>query len=301
MTSPGEAAGAKPIVVGVDGSDDSRAALEWACEEARLRRAGLVVLHAWKLLADSRHPSGSAVPEADLQALKEQSVRLFDEAVAAVGATGAGVERRVVDELPASALIDASRDAGLLVVGSRGRGGFAGLLLGSVGYACAQGSSCPVAIIRRPPPRARGRAAVRRLLRPEESGDVVVGVDGSAASRKALAWAADEARLRGARLRAVHAVELPAASWLPGLAAFSAGLAEQGVAVLNDAIEQELGAAVVEREAPHDSPARALLRAARDADLLVVGSRGRGGFAGRLGSVSHQCAQHSPCPLVIVH
>jgi nucleotide-binding universal stress UspA family protein len=278
----------KRIVVGVDGSEESRAALLWACDEAELRRAELVALHAWMPPIGPFAAQGITVPEADMRALEEESVRMFDEALAAAPARGKGIERRIVDGLPAPALVAASKDAELLVVGSRGHGGFAGLLLGSVSYACAQRSHCPVAVVRPPLRRAEGRA-------------VVVGVDGSASSRRALAWAAEEARLRGVRLRALHAVELPPSGW-PGLDGLAGVAADEGHALLSGAIESELGeAADVELEVPRTSAARALLEAAEDADLLVVGSRGHGGFAGLLlGSVGHQCAQHAPCPVVIV-
>jgi nucleotide-binding universal stress UspA family protein len=284
----GENADVKPIVVGVDGSEQSRAALAWASDEATLRSTSVVALHAWTLPFTWRGIPGFVLPEAEMDALKEESVQMFNQVVGLVARERAGIERRVVEEVPAPALIAASEQAELLVVGSRGRGGFAGLLLGSVGYACAQRSICPVAIVR-PPVRAPGR-------RP-----VVVGVDGSSSSRRALGWAAEEARLRGVQLRAIHAVELPPPGW-PRLERLAAVAAENGLAVLNQAIEDELGTtAIVARDVAPGTPADALLRAAEDADVLVVGSRGRGGFTGLLlGSVSHQCAHHSPCPVVVV-
>jgi nucleotide-binding universal stress UspA family protein len=288
LGGPGENAGVKPIVVGVDGSEQSLAALAWASDEAGLRGTRVIALHAWTLPFTWRGVPGFVLPDADADALKEESVRMFNEAVDLVARERAGIERRVVEEVPAPALIAASEQAELLVVGSRGRGGFAGLLLGSVGYACAQRSTCPVAIVR-PPVRAPGR-------RP-----VVVGVDGSSSSRRALGWAAEEARLRGVQLRAIHAAEMPPPGW-PGLDGLAGVAAENGLAVLNQAIADELGTtAIVAREVARGTPADALLRAAEDAELLVVGSRGRGGFAGLLlGSVSHQCAHHSPCPVVVV-
>jgi nucleotide-binding universal stress UspA family protein len=248
----------------------------------------VVALHAWTLPFTWHGVPALLLPAAEMDALRAESVRRFDEALAAVALEHGSLERRIVEQVPARALVEASEQAALLVVGSRGHGGFAELLLGSVSYACAQRSRCPVAIIRSP-------------LRPRSGRAVVAGVDGSPSSQRALAWAADEARLRGVRLRALHAVDLPPAGW-PGLDGLAAVAAEQGFAVLNDAIERELGAgADVDREVPHAPAAPALLRAAEEADLLVVGSRGHGGFAGLLlGSVSHQCAQHAACPVVIV-
>lgn len=138
---------------------------------------------------------------------------------------------------------------------------------------------------------------------------IVVGIDGSAESKRALRWAGNEARLRGARLRVVHVWALPHPFRRPGVdPALEADVIEMARRVAQDLVENELDAlgdevtgidvthAVVE-----GAPAPALLEAAEGADLLVVGSRGRGGFAALLlGSVSQQCAQHAPCPLVIV-
>lgn len=137
---------------------------------------------------------------------------------------------------------------------------------------------------------------------------VVVGVDGSPSSVAALRWALGEARCHGGLVRAVIAWSFP----------FTEGeIAQQAVLVacepLERAAHEQLDAAVkaagdapegvaVQREVVHGGPVRVLLDAAEDADLLVVGSRGRGGFAGLLlGSVSQQCVQHADCPVVVVH
>ena len=145
------------------------------------------------------------------------------------------------------------------------------------------------------------------------SGTIVVGVDGSEGSRQALRWAAEEAQLRGAKLRVVHAWVVPLSIGLPEpsilghpiipetpLDEIRAVLVRKGQAVLDAALESieavDVAAELVER-----LPAHALIGAAEGADLLVVGSRGLGGFKGLLlGSVSQQCVHHAPCPLVIV-
>ncbi len=136
------------VVVGVDGSEGSRTALAWALDEARIRGATLRVVHAWAL------PYGPAVagyvplPEPPLhEAAEEGARRVLDETLAALDGGGAGVERLLVEGSAASVLVEQSRDADLLVVGSRGRGGFASLLLGSVGQQVAQHARCPVAIV----------------------------------------------------------------------------------------------------------------------------------------------------------
>ena len=137
---------------------------------------------------------------------------------------------------------------------------------------------------------------------------IVVGVDGSAASKEALRWALDEARLRGASVRVVHAWAFPTLMAGPGLVppvVLDVDTHQHEAAeVANSTVSEVAGSnpgldiAVV---AVQGSPAHALVEAAADADLLVVGSRGHGGFAGLLlGSVSQQTAHHARCPVVII-
>ncbi len=137
---------------------------------------------------------------------------------------------------------------------------------------------------------------------------IVVGVDGSDGADAALHFAAEEAQLRGATLNAVHAWTLPPGLAVPGVAPpltteYLDQLAADAEQLLDRALADiEDGGPRVERTVVRGSPVTALVEAAADADLLVVGSRGRGGFAGLLlGSVSQQCAHHAPCPIVIVH
>lgn len=137
------------IVVGVDGSDSSVAALRWAVEEARLRDAALEVVHAWEYpgVADVAAIAAYTISPAEL----ERGAReVLDAAIAAVGPmpTGVVVTPVVVHGSVASALVDASKGAEMLVVGTRGRGGFAGLLLGSVSQQCVHHARCPVVVIR---------------------------------------------------------------------------------------------------------------------------------------------------------
>ena len=133
------------------------------------------------------------------------------------------------------------------------------------------------------------------------TGVVVVGVDGSEGSQRALQWAAEEARLRGARLRAVHVW-----SYLDQAGeAFDPTYGEDDARQFLDealaGLGEGAGGLEIERTPVCDLPARGLLDSAGDADLLVVGARGMGGFRGLLlGSVSQQVAQHAPCPVVIV-
>jgi nucleotide-binding universal stress UspA family protein len=135
---------------------------------------------------------------------------------------------------------------------------------------------------------------------------IVVGVDASESSARALAWAADEARLRGVTLEAVYVWELPVFVASPfGAMPIDTRAAEESAQAefyaLVDGVDASKLPAPVERTFAAGSPAAQLLEAAADAELLVVGSRGHGGFAGLLlGSVSQQVSQHSRCPVVIV-
>jgi nucleotide-binding universal stress UspA family protein len=146
------------IVVGVDGSEASNKALSWALAEARLRGDTVVALHAWAL----PYPAPTALPGALLapvepgmaveggmaDALRKGAEDLLAHAVSRAGPAGVTIEQRLVEAPAATALIEEAKGAELLVVGSRGHGGFAGLLLGSVSQQCANHAPCPVVIVR---------------------------------------------------------------------------------------------------------------------------------------------------------
>ncbi len=151
-----------PIVVGVDGSAGSVAALRWALAEAHLRGAPLRLVHAYQLpyhlAGDSAVGLGPAAPvgyaSQDLERLRESLEQAARRALAGTleradgeAVDGIEVEQKIVEGPAAQILIEAGRGAALLVLGSRGRGGFAGLLLGSVSQQCAQHPPCPVVIL----------------------------------------------------------------------------------------------------------------------------------------------------------
>lgn len=137
------------IVVGIDGSQGARRALEWAVAEAKLRDAHLVVVHAWlepaAVAVGSVITAGGVEPEI----FEETAERTVADVLGSVDTTGLpqGIESHVVSGAPARALLDAAEGADLVVVGSRGRGGFTGLLLGSVSQQVAHHATCPVVII----------------------------------------------------------------------------------------------------------------------------------------------------------
>ena len=139
------AAQQEKIVVGVDGSGHSAIVLQWAIDEARLRDARLRVIYAFPALVSL---AGSTAAEYYPQVEKEAE-QVLDQALADLPADAQGrLERVLVPGNPAKVLIEASADSALLVVGSRGRGGFRGMLLGSISHHCVQHARCPVVVVR---------------------------------------------------------------------------------------------------------------------------------------------------------
>jgi nucleotide-binding universal stress UspA family protein len=143
------------IVIGIDHSDGAKAALRFALEEARLRQATLRAVHAWQFAYLGAPGIEGTRPHAgnEFEQLRSAAEAALDATLEEVAADGEGVEieRRVVQGTPAAVLVEESRDADLLVVGSRGLGGFAQLLLGSVSQQCAHHAECPVVIVRAKP------------------------------------------------------------------------------------------------------------------------------------------------------
>jgi nucleotide-binding universal stress UspA family protein len=284
----------RPVVAGVDGSPASLVAADVAARMAAARSLPVHLVHGYL------HPFGYGVaidPYAGLPPPTEDAERMLEKAAATVRTAWPGlvVEARQVPGGPAVTLIEESRRAELIVVGGRGHGGFAGLLLGSVGAQVAGHAHCPVMVIR-PPDRP-----------PPDQGPVMVGVDGSPGCASALAFAADEAARRGSTLTVVHAwcvdafhhkaetyagVELACRNAAAALVADAAATARR----------QSPGLAIEERLVQTLNPEHALVEASRDAGLVVVGSRGLGGFVGLvLGSVGQALLHHAMCPVVIAH
>lgn len=284
----------RPIVVAVDGSDSALRAARWAAAQARRRGQGLRIVHAyeWPLAYGPVYVEPGMVHEA----VRATATGVVRDAVTAVSEVDPDL-RPVAETLrgtPAAVLREVSKQASLLVLGSRGLGGFSGLLAGSVTIALAAHGHCPIAVI--------------RGGEPEPGGPVVLGVDGSPASDAAVALAFDEAASRGCELVAVHAWAdtafpvteaggtAPEVDW--------ASLAEHGTTTLAERLalwRDKHPEITVRQVVEHERPASALLEAAKSAQLLVAGSRGRGGFAGlMLGSVSQAMLHHAPCPLLIV-
>ena len=283
------------IVVGIDGSPTSAHALRWAQREGRIRQEPVVAVMAWGLL-NQRHPNRSQAFKPDYSETDAlETLRSYVTDAVGPDAT-AEIELRTCNDLPDRALLGESTDASILVLGGRGLGGFRGMLLGSVSYHCLHHAACPVAII-------RGQDAGPSTDVPQR---VVVGIDGSATSAKALRWALEEASARYATLEVVHAWQgYHGEGGAYGLAVIDPDVFESSARDLLDDCVDGLDAAdlsdQIQRTLVCDSPAHAILTVGKDADLVVLGSRGVGGFAGLLvGSTATQVAHHIDRPIVIV-
>jgi len=307
------------LIVGVDDSQGARQAVAWAAREAVVRADALTLVNA---LDDADAVTGAAITGAARlrlqQARTARAEALLDDLARGLPGGIPAVHREVLLGSAASALLTRAAGQSGLIVGRRGRGGFAGLLLGSVSQQVAVHATCPVIVV----PHERDR---------EPDGTVVVGVDGSQHAQRALLRAAEEAALRATHLDVivvspllpaplVEEVPLDADGdgvWAgtPGLAGLElsrrlrtehARAAGEWQAEVGRAVEEDL------RRLPGTTdfkvhlvagthPAEALIAAAAAADLLVVGSRGYGGFSGMLvGSVSQQCVRHARVPVLVV-
>jgi nucleotide-binding universal stress UspA family protein len=293
MSSPGDAARVRPVVVGVDGSPSSAGAVELAAREAALRGCPLRVIHAfiWPYLHVPLEPAPLAPPEGGLQ---HEAERIVAEAVTRARTTAPeiAVDGETVVGAAAAVLREYSRTASIVVVGDRGLGGFTGLLVGSVAVQLAAHANCPLIV-------ARGAVDATR--------PVLLGVDGSPANDPAVGFAFEEAALRGAPLVAHHAWTHPV-STEPGdmlpLVYDADDVQAEETRVLAEALagwHDKYPDVVVRRELVRSGPRRALIEASGRAQLVVVGTRGRGGFAGLLlGSVSQAVLHHAACPVAIV-
>lgn len=282
------------IVVGVDGSDASRQALDWAANEAARRDCELRVVHVvqpWPLVASGT----SLVPlidPGDLEAAAQLMVDTMAEQVRAE-APLLPVDGSVVTGSPSGELLRAATNAEMLVVGSRGHGAAAGFLLGSVSTSVAVHATVPVVVIRTVPASSTGR--------------VVVGVDGSAASVAAVEFAIREASYRGAAVTAVHvstgSFPLLATTSEPEVIHRGDVDPEEAAAVAETlaGFEEQFPDVPVERVFMMGHPVPALVKASHGADLSVVGSRGHGAFTRMLlGSVSLGVLHLAHGPVAVV-
>jgi nucleotide-binding universal stress UspA family protein len=280
-------AAAPPIVTGVDGSAESLDAVRWAARTACLRDAPLEIVHALDVPALL---AGGVVPPPDemvdaLRARGRRALRIARELAAAQGVPGAAT--RLDSDRAAQALVEASREAALLVVGSTGHGRLTSLLAGSVAAAVGTHGRCDTVVVRGDSWDEPGAAE-----RP-----VVTGIDGSEAGARVLAAALTEARVRRAPLVVLHAwTDAPPPRPDPRC------VTEAGRRLLGDRLEGlDLGEVVVEQVVVHTHPRRELIERSGAAQLVVLGDRGRGGFPGLLlGSTGQALLHHAACPVLLV-
>ncbi|MFD5617732.1 universal stress protein [Streptomyces yangpuensis] len=286
----------RTLVVGVDGSPESRAAADWAAEEAVRRDLHVHVVHAWLW-------QPLAVPVVQDRAVEARRAQeILDEARAELTRRHLrlSLTAEVVPDVPVPALLRAAKGAEMLVLGTRGHSALAGFLLGSYGQQLIASAECPVVSVRaRDGMTAPGAAG----------GEVVVGQQGGAQeSADVLRFAFEAAAARKAPLRAVRAWSLPPVyAYSPGsmwIAEQLGGLEPIEKAALEQALEPwkaKYPEVEVVAQVEQGSAGHVLLSAASDARLLVVGRRIRESALGpRTGSVAHAVLHHSVCPVAVV-
>ncbi|MFF9000456.1 universal stress protein [Streptomyces achromogenes] len=282
------------IVVGVDGSEPSLRAVEWAADEAVLRGASLRLVYAslWEryegaALAEELGKPSEEVMAEDIVATAERRARRRQPDL--------GITTDILPEEAEYCLIRESRGALLMVLGCRGRSGVTEALLGSVSVTVAGHAHCPLIVL---------RGSHDNQVRPGPAGRIVLGVGEKPADSAAVRFAAEEASLRGAGLEAVRAWRRPvheprAHPLIVGQPAHleeteAAELVEEALATVPDGLR-------VRRRTVEGFARDALLAVSRDADLLVVGARRRQGHFGlQLGRVAHGVLHHAVCPVAVV-
>jgi nucleotide-binding universal stress UspA family protein len=284
---------AAPVVVGVDGSPSALDATRWAADDCARHHVPLRLVHA---VPRPFRGLGRMMPSGEelRQAVEAQAAEWLRDATAVARevAPQVAVTARVDYGGTAAFLVEESREARLMVLGSHGHGAVTGLLVGSTALALAAHAMCPLVVVRGTP---------------VPDGPVVVGVDGSPTGEAAIAFAFDAASLRGATLTAVMAYQdfLLEGGYHSSRIAFDWAEAEDDerrlLAQRLAGWQEKYPDVRVDRVVRWDRAARALQGLGAQARLLVVGSHGRGGFAGMLlGSTSRTLVYHAPCPLVIV-
>jgi nucleotide-binding universal stress UspA family protein len=281
------------IVVGTDGSGHANKAVAWAASQALRTGSTLELVTAYG--------TGYVLVKPNEGKLAMNEVLDGAQAIAEKRAPGITITRRIYPGAPEGVLMEEAAGADLLVVGSRGLGGFKGGLLGSVSRKCVHRAPCPVLVIRGRDDVGDGTATADDASVPHR---IVVGLDGSPSSYAATEWAARQAELTGATLDVVAAWELPQSyGWsLPIPSDWDP--AQDDKELLENSLEPIRAAhpgVAIHATVVEGHPSTVLENASSGADLLVVGSRGHGEVAGvLLGSVSEHSVIHARCPVLVL-
>jgi len=282
-----------PVIAGVDGSPQSIAAAHWAAREAARRGVPLRLLHAWSWLPHLL-PEASSPTEIQGHTLRMLARTQADLAAAFPELT---VERELLDRSTPEGLLAAAHEADLLVLGSRGLGGFKGMLLGSTGLVAAARSTCPVVLVRADADRA-GHAPAH---------PVVLGLDARHASDALIEFALDSAAMRGCPLRVVHAWDLPTPWSTHHLQLGEADRAkreDQETQLLHDTLRgwsEKYPTVDIHPDVRSGSAAQILVDESELAALVIVGRRIRSHSVGpRLGLVAHAVIHYAASPVAVV-
>jgi nucleotide-binding universal stress UspA family protein len=314
------------VLVGVDGSAASLHALDWATAYAHRVGWALHIVCSYSLPSFTAASLDGGYAALDDTTIQEGAKSVLAEAEARVADAGVRATTEVATGDAAGVLVELSGEYGMAVVGTRGRGGFTERLLGTVSSALPAHARCPVAVVplraepnrgvswstpdggsgstapgAEPAAAAEGAAAIREVRR------IVVGVDGSPQAERALQHAITQANAWGAELTAVTGVPVGNAgmlAWLPSNIDREQVLADigAGMDVLVDKYEAENPGLRIRRIVLDGTGAELLTEFSTASDLVVVGSRGRGGFRGLLlGSTSQAVLHHAACPVLVVN
>jgi nucleotide-binding universal stress UspA family protein len=282
------------IVVGIDDSPAARLAVQWAARDAELRKISLTLVHA--ISPEVSTLLRTPLPAGLMRWQQDHGRRLVDEALKVVEQASqrggpAGVHSEILSSAAVPTLVDLSKGAEMVVTGAQGSGRWPGRLLGTVSSGLLRYAHCPVAIIKDQDPA---------MPYPSQA-PVLVGIDGSPASELATAVAFDEASRRHVGVIALHAwSDLDVSEW-PGIDwPATQSMAEEVLAERLAGWQEQYPDVQVSRTVVQAQPARQLVEQSEEAQLVVAGSRGRGGFAEMLvGSVGETVAQMARVPVIV--
>jgi len=289
------------IIVGIDGSEQSYGALRCAVHEAQVRKVPVRMVTAYSLPVFTGTGFDAGYSMIDEKALTDGVAQILDEARSRIGETSVELRATVETGDATAVLLELSKKAELMVVGSRSHGGFIGRLLGTVSTSLPAHSHCATVAV----PQSYAEKIEKDASLLGGGNSVVVGSDGSEEARIAMMQAADEADRRGVKLTLVNALApyTGALNWVPAAVDFEA-LYREIADLQRKAAEWIRGYfpnLEIEFKLIDGSPVQVLLEAGKNADMIVVGTRGRGGIAGMLlGSTSQGILHNTQVPVMIV-